>query len=94
MTLSLFAIINISRLLSRIFLIVLKAWYIELLFGHGGCKTKKWISLCQRYALDVLEDADFLGTKSVLFPMDKNLKLGKLEGDLPDNPSLCRLLIG
>ena len=50
--------------------------------------------MCQRkYALDILQDSGFLGSKSVKFPME-HLKLSKDQGELLTDPSIYRRLIG
>lgn len=57
-------------------------------------RTTKRISWSRcKYAPNILEDADYLGAKPVLFPMDQNLKLCKFEVAPIDNPCLYIRLI-
>lgn len=64
-------------------------------FLNGGCnKYKRSFFMSKKYALDVLKDDGYPVAKPILFPIDQNLRLSKLEGDLIDNPSTYRKLIG
>ena len=53
------------------------------------------ISICQRkYALELLLDTGHLGCKPATIPMDLNLKLSQDDGDLIEDPTSYRRLIG
>jgi hypothetical protein len=53
------------------------------------------ILVCQqKYALEILEDSGLLASRPVSFPMDNNLKLSKFEGELLEDPTAYRRLVG
>ncbi|KAF5457813.1 hypothetical protein F2P56_021891 [Juglans regia] len=53
------------------------------------------ISLCQcKYALEILQDAGFLGANPISFLMEQNLKRSKDTGALLSDPTVFKKLIG
>jgi hypothetical protein len=48
----------------------------------------------RKYALDILADNGHLGTRPTTFPMEQNLKLNDVDGDLLPDPSSFQRLVG
>ncbi|XP_042979963.1 uncharacterized mitochondrial protein AtMg00810-like [Carya illinoinensis] len=58
-------------------------------------RSKKGISLCQiKYALELTSDIGLLGSKLASFPMDSHYKLSKTYGELIEDGTSYRRLIG
>ncbi|XP_018842683.2 uncharacterized mitochondrial protein AtMg00810-like [Juglans regia] len=68
---------------------------LKYFLGLEVARSKSGISLCQRkYALDILQDTDLIGSKPAAFPMESNLKLTADDSNLYEDVSGYRRLIG
>ncbi|XP_058192159.1 uncharacterized mitochondrial protein AtMg00810-like [Rhododendron vialii] len=68
---------------------------LKYFLGIKFSRSRKGIFTSQKkYALDILEDAGFLGARPEKFPMEQHLKLTPTDGILLDNPSRYRRLVG
>jgi len=68
---------------------------LKFFLGLEIAKSKQGINLCQRkYIIQLLQDIGFLNAKSAVIPMDPNLHLTSIDGDLLPDPSAYRRLLG
>ena len=68
---------------------------LKYFLGLKVGRSSKGISVSQRhYALQLLSDTGYLGCKTRKTPMDPNVKFSQDEGDLLDDPSMYRRMIG
>ena len=69
--------------------------FLCFFIGLEVAQIAKGVSVSQRpYALQLLADTGYLGSKPVATPMESNLKLSQEDGELFDDPSLYKRMIG
>ena len=68
---------------------------LKYFLGIEVTRKTKEIYLCQRsYALDIITELDYLGSKHVHFPMEQNHKLATSSSPIIDNVKQYRMLVG
>lgn len=68
---------------------------LKYFLGLEIAKSTKGIHLCQRkYAVQLLQDIGYISAKPLPIPMDPNIHLNDVDGDLLPDASMYRRLIG
>ena len=68
---------------------------LHFFLGLEVVRSPKGIIISQRsYALQLLQDMGYLGCKATSTPMEANLKLSKDDGELLEDPTMYRIMIG
>ncbi|XP_068317088.1 uncharacterized mitochondrial protein AtMg00810-like [Pyrus communis] len=68
---------------------------LKYFLGIEVARSQHGISLLQRkYALEILDDAGFLGVKPSRFPVEHNLSLTQFDGKLLDDASAYKRMVG
>ncbi|XP_058211450.1 uncharacterized mitochondrial protein AtMg00810-like [Rhododendron vialii] len=68
---------------------------LKYFLGIEFSRSKKGVFMSQRkYALDILQDAGLTGVRPKKFPMEQNVKLKPTDGDLLNDPTRYRRLVG
>jgi hypothetical protein len=68
---------------------------LKYFFGLEVARSSKGIYVCQKkYTLEIIEDTGLLASKPVTFPMESNLKLSCTYGDLLQDATSYRRVVG
>ncbi|CAL8115735.1 unnamed protein product [Prunus armeniaca] len=68
---------------------------LKYFLGIEVARSKSGVSISQRkYVLDILDDVGYFGAKPVEFPMEQDLKLQPMVGDLLKDPTQYRRIVG
>ena len=67
---------------------------LKFFLGLELARSEKGITLYQSNALEILNDAGSICCKPVKTPMEQNIKLSKYEGEILDNTSIYKRLVG
>uniref|UniRef100_A0A6N2LVW3 Reverse transcriptase Ty1/copia-type domain-containing protein n=1 Tax=Salix viminalis TaxID=40686 RepID=A0A6N2LVW3_SALVM len=68
---------------------------LKYFLGIEVARSQHGINLSQqKYALEILEDSGFLGVKPSQSPLEQNISLTQFDGELLEDRSICRRLVG
>lgn len=67
---------------------------LKYFLGLEVTRSSEGITCQSKYALDILQDFVFLGSKLVIETIEQSLKFSKIDGDILEDPSSYHRMIG